>query len=45
MAGSTVLEDAETGKVERRARYFKAKVLNTHQANEINGLVDESIDD
>lgn len=45
MAESTVLEDTETGKVERQARYFKAKVLNTHQANEINNLIDESIEE
>jgi len=45
MAESTVLEDAKTGKVQRQARYFKAKVLNTHQANEINNLIDESIEE
>lgn len=43
MAESTVLEDANTGKQERQARYFKAKVLETHQANEINELIGESI--
>ena len=31
MAESTVLEDIETGKVERQCRYFKAKVLENHQ--------------
>ena len=45
MAESTVLEDTETGKMQRQARYFKAKVLNTHQADEINDLMDESIDE
>lgn len=30
MAESTILEDIETGKVERQCRYFKAKVLDNH---------------
>lgn len=34
MAESTVLEDIDTGKVERQARYFKAKVLEDHKAGE-----------
>ena len=33
MAESTVLEDLDTGKVERQCRYFKAKVLEDHQAD------------
>ena len=37
MAESTVLEDLETGKVDRHCRYFKAKVLEDHQAQ---GTVD-----
>ena len=45
MAESTVLEDTKTHKIERQARFFKAKVLETHQANEINTMVKESIDD
>ncbi len=32
MAVSTVLEDIDTGKVDRQCRYFKAKVLEGHQA-------------
>ena len=32
MAESTVLEDIETGKTDRQCRYFKAKVLENHQA-------------
>ncbi len=32
MAESTLLEDLDTGKVERQCRYFKAKVLEDHQA-------------
>ena len=31
MAESTILEDIDTGKVERQARYFKAKVLTDHK--------------
>lgn len=31
MAESTILEDLDTGKVERQSRYFKAKVLEDHQ--------------
>ena len=33
MAESTILEDLDTGKVERQCRYFKAKVLEDHQAD------------
>lgn len=32
MAESTVLEDVKTGQVERQCRYFKATVLENHQA-------------
>ena len=45
IAESVVLEDIETGKTERQAGYFKAKVLDTHQAHEINDLIEESIDE
>ncbi len=31
MAESNILEDLDTGKVERQCRYFKAKVLEDHQ--------------
>lgn len=43
MAESTVLEDAGTGKIERQCRYFKAKVLDTHTAKDINETVKDSI--
>ena len=33
MAESTVLENIETGKVDRQYRYFKAKVLEDHKAD------------
>lgn len=43
MAESTVLEDIETGEIQRHCRYFKAKVLESHIAGEINETVRESI--
>jgi len=33
MAESTIIEDIDTGKVERQCRYFKAKVLENHKAD------------
>lgn len=43
MAESTPLEDIETGKKSSHCRYFKAKVLTNHTAEEINQTVQESI--
>ncbi|WP_300435510.1 IS1595 family transposase [Christiangramia sp.] len=45
MAESTPLEDIKTGKKSRQAGYFKAKVLTSHAAEEINKTVRESIDE
>jgi len=45
MAESIPLEDIETGKSSNQVRYFKAKVLETHKADEINTNMAESIDD
>lgn len=45
MAESTPLEDIETGKTSRQCRYFKAKVLTDHKANQINDTIEESIDE
>ena len=45
LAESTPLEDPETGKKSRQCRYFKAKVLTDHKADEINQTVRESIDE
>jgi len=45
MAESTPLEDIETGKTSKHCRYFKMKVLGSHEADEINELVEESFDD
>jgi hypothetical protein len=44
MAESTPLEDIETGKISNHCRYFKMKVLETHKAEEINDLAQETID-
>jgi hypothetical protein len=43
LAESTVLENIETGKVERQCRYFKAKVLENHNADEIDKTLKQSI--
>jgi len=45
MAESTVLEDVETGKKERQCRYFKAKVLDNHQAEKTDETIKKSIDE
>lgn len=44
MAESTVLEDMETGKVERQCRYFKAKVLEGHKADGTDTTFEKAID-
>jgi len=45
MAESILLEDVATGKKSKQARYFKAKVLDTHNSGEIDGTVRESLDE
>ena len=45
MAESTQLEDVETGEKTSQCRYFKARVLESHHANEINDTVRESFDE
>jgi hypothetical protein len=45
MAESTVLEDIETGEVERQCRYFKAKVLDDHKADGTDLSFQKAIDD
>jgi hypothetical protein len=42
-AGSTPLEDIETGEKSSHCRYFKAKVLTDHSADQINETIQESI--
>lgn len=44
IAESTPLEDPETGNKERQCCYFKAKVLDDHKAEGINGTVASSLD-
>ena len=45
MAESAVLEDIDTGKVERQCRYFKAKVLTNHKADQTDHTLESAIDD
>ena len=45
MAESTVLEDINTGKVERQCRYFKAKVLTNHKAHQTDDTFESAIAD
>ncbi|GAL89472.1 mobile element protein [Jejuia pallidilutea] len=45
MAESTQLEDQKTGNKSSQVRYFKAKVLQSHQSNEINETIEESLDE
>jgi len=44
MAESTILEDLDTGKVERQCRYFKAKVLEDHMAGGTDDTLGKAID-
>lgn len=44
MAESTVLEDVETGEVERQCRYFKATVLENHQADETDQAFQQALE-
>lgn len=44
MAESTVIEDIETRQTDRQCRYFKAKVLEDHQAEGTDKVLKEAID-
>lgn len=44
MSESTILEDIDTGKVERQSRYFKAKVLTDHKMEGTDQTLREAID-
>lgn len=44
MAESSFLEDVETGKKEKHVRFFKAKVLQGYDSEEINEIIQESTD-
>ncbi len=45
MAESTPLEDIETGEKSSHCRYFKAKVLTTHEKEKINEIIITDLDD
>jgi len=45
MAESTILEDDETGKLNRQCRYFKAKILDDHKADGTDQSFENAIDD
>lgn len=44
MAESTVLEDVDTGRIDRQCRYFKAKVLENHKAGDTGRMLKKAID-
>lgn len=44
MAESTILENSETSKLERQSRYFKAKVLESHNAENLDKTLKDAID-
>ena len=45
MAESTILEDIDTGKIDRQCRHFKAKVLDDHKADGTDNTLQGAIDD
>lgn len=45
MAESTPLEDTETGKIISHCRYFKMKVLESHNKTEVNDTIIEYINE
>lgn len=45
MAESTPLEDIETGEKSSHCRYFKAKVLTSHESSEIKDLITNTLDE
>ena len=45
IAESTQLEDLETGKVTKQCRYFKMKVLDSHEADQIDDLLQDKLDE
>ena len=44
MAESTILEDINTGKVKKQFRYFKAKVLEDHKAEQTDQTFKNTVD-
>lgn len=45
LAESTPLEDLETKTKSNQVRYFKAKVLKSHESEHVNNLMSESVDE
>lgn len=45
MAESTQLEDIDTGKTSKHCRYFKMRVMESHNSDEINQVVAQSFDE
>jgi hypothetical protein len=45
MAESTPLEDIETGKKAKHCKYFKMKVLESHNSDEIDQVIQDNIDE
>lgn len=45
MAESTALEDIETGRTSKQCGYFKMKVLESHQSEDINQIVQENVNE
>lgn len=45
MAESTIVENIETGTVSRQCRYFKMKVLDSHNSDSINQMIENNIDE
>jgi len=44
MAENTILEDLETGTIDRQCLYFKAKVLENHKADGTDDTIKNAID-
>ena len=44
MAESTILEDLESGKISKHCRFFKMKVLDTHDSGSVDNQIEKSID-
>lgn len=45
MAESVPLKDIETNKASKQCRYFKMKILNSNDSNEINNAVHDDFDE
>jgi uncharacterized protein YozE (UPF0346 family) len=45
MAESTFLENIETGEVQKQCRYYKMKVMETHDKESVNQLIEEEFEE